>query len=316
MSTGFFSHSDCKRHDMGSWHPEAPARLQAIDDQLIASRISCLLEHHEAPLATIDMLSSVHTAEAIAMVVDHVPADDPDVDPYYPIDPDTSLNAHSMTAALRAAGAAVAATDAVMAGELDNAFCSIRPPGHHATPSAPMGFCLFNNVAIAARRAIEFHGLQRIAIIDFDVHHGNGTHDTFRDDPRVLMTSFYQEALYPFVEDSGSKPGLHNMVNVGVPAFSGGDIVRQVVTDKWLPALHAHQPQMIFISAGFDAHREDDLGQMGLLEDDYAWITKQVMLIAQQYAQGRIVSCLEGGYNLSALGRSVVAHLKVLAEID
>ncbi|GAA4024922.1 histone deacetylase family protein [Actimicrobium antarcticum] len=299
---------------MGSWHPESPARLQAIDDQLIASRIDILLEHREAPLATVAMLETVHTPQAIALVAENVPAEG--AEHLYPIDPDTSLNAYSYTAALRSAGAAVAATDAVMAGELDNAFCSIRPPGHHATPGAPMGFCLFNNVAIAAHRALEFHGLARVAIVDFDVHHGNGTHDAFRDDPRVLMVSFFQDALYPFCEDPGSKTGLHNMVNVAVPAFSGGEAVRKVVTEKWLPALHAHQPQMLFISAGFDAHREDDLGQMGLVEADYAWITRQVMDIARQYAQGRIVSCLEGGYNLSALGRSVVAHLKVLAEID
>ncbi len=301
---------------MGLSHPESPARLQAIDDQLIASRIADLLEYREAPCASVTMLESVHSAAAIALVCAHVPSESAGSDRYYPIDADTALNPYSLQAALRAAGAAVAATDAVIGGELTNAFCAIRPPGHHATPSTPMGFCLFNNVAIAARRALDFHGLQRVAIVDFDVHHGNGTQDAFRDDPRVLMTSFFQHPFYPHTVSTDSRPGLHNMVNVPVPAYTGGAAVRQLITEKWLPALHAHQPQMIFISAGFDAHREDDIGLMGLVEADYAWITAQIMAVAQHYAGGRIVSCLEGGYNLSALGRSVVAHLKVLAEID
>jgi acetoin utilization deacetylase AcuC-like enzyme len=316
MSTGFFSPPDCKLHEMGNWHPECPARLQAIEDQLIASRIDQFLEYRDAAPATLTMLATVHSPAAIALVVDNVPAESEGAERHYPLDPDTLLNAFSLKAALSAAGAALAATDAVIAGELDNAFCAIRPPGHHATPLAPMGFCLFNNVAIAVRHALDVHGLQRIAVIDFDVHHGNGTHEAFRDEPRVLMASFFQENLYPFCSDTGSRPGLHNMVNVGVPAFSAGAAVRQAVLDKWIPALHAHAPQMIFISAGFDAHREDDLGQMGLVEADYAWLTRQIMDIAKQYAGGRIVSCLEGGYNLSALGRSVVAHLKALAELD
>lgn len=314
MSTGYFSHPDCKRHDAGAWHPESPARLQAIDDQLIASRIVNLVEHHQAGFASLATVARNHSAGAIARVVDNVPADD--AAGCYPIDSDTVLNAHSLNAALAAAGAAVAATDAVMAGQLKNAFCAIRPPGHHATPSTSMGFCLFNNIAIAARHAMEVHGLERVAIIDFDVHHGNGTQEAFKDDSRVLMTSFFQHPFYPYSGDTSARPSLGNMVNVPVPAFSGGDVVRQLVTEKWLPALHAHRPQMIFISAGFDAHREDDLGQMGLVEADYAWLTRQIMTVAQQHANGRIVSCLEGGYNLSALGRSVVAHVKVLADID
>lgn len=314
MSTGYFSHPDCERHDVGNWHPECPARLQAIDDQLIASRIVNLVEHHHAPHATLAMVARNHSASAIARLVDNLPADE--AAGCYPIDGDTLLNVHSLDAALAAAGAAVAATDAVMSGQLKNAFCAIRPPGHHATPSTSMGFCLFNNVAIAAHHAMEVHGLQRIAIIDFDVHHGNGTQEAFKDDPRVLMASFFQHPFYPYSDYTDSRPGLHNMVNVPLSAYSGGDAVRQIVTEKWLPALEAHQPQMIFISAGFDAHREDDLGQMGLVEADYAWLTRQIMEVAQQHAKGRIVSCLEGGYHLSALGRSVVAHLKALADID
>ncbi|MFC3107161.1 histone deacetylase family protein [Undibacterium arcticum] len=316
MTTAIYTHPDCKRHEMGELHPESPARLQAIEDQLILSRIDGFLDHRQAPLAQLTDIGRVHNADAIALVRDHLPpAQSPpgSHDSYYWLDPDTALNPYSYQAALRAAGAAVAATDAVIAGDIDNAFCAIRPPGHHARPSMPMGFCLFNNVAIAARHALEVHGLQRVAIVDFDVHHGNGTEETFAAEPRVLMVSFFQHPFYPF---TGTDHPSANCVNLPVAAYSKGDVVRQLVTEKWLPALHAHRPEMIFISAGFDAHREDDLGQMGLVEADYAWITQQVMAVAKQYAQGRIVSCLEGGYNLSALGRSVVAHVKVLAELD
>ncbi|MDB5775990.1 MAG: histone deacetylase family protein [Herbaspirillum sp.] len=313
MTTAIFTHEDCQRHEMGSWHPESPARLQAIEDQLIASRIDQFLERREAPLAELEEIARVHTPEVIAEVRDHVEELQRSGDAYYSLDPDTMLNAHSWNAALRAAGAAIAATDAVMAGEIDNAFCAIRPPGHHATPSTSMGFCLFNNVAIAVRHALDVYGLERVAIIDFDVHHGNGTAAAFINEPRVLMASFYQHPFYPHTPPD---PVSHRWVNVPVPAFSEGDVVRKLVTEQWLPALHAFKPELIFISAGFDAHREDDLAQMRLVEADYAWMTRQIVDVARLYAKGRIVSCLEGGYNLSALGRSVVAHLKVLADIE
>ena len=328
MTTAIYTHPDCQRHDMGSWHPESPERLQAIEDQLIASRIDTLLDYRQAPCADVGAVARVHTEAAIALVRDNTPrasdcdhgehfaADDARQGGYYPIDGDTSLNAWSWQAALRAAGAAVAATDAVIAGELDNAFCAIRPPGHHARPSVPMGFCLFNNVAIAARHALEAHGLQRVAIVDFDVHHGNGTEEAFIDDPRVLMVSFFQHPFYPYTGLQPMSRKIANAVNIPVPARSNGDVVRQLVEQHWLPALVAHRPEMIFVSAGFDAHREDDLGEMGLVEADYSWITRQLMAVADEFAKGRIVSCLEGGYNLSALGRSVVAHVKALARLD
>lgn len=312
MTTAFYSHPECKRHEMGTWHPESPARLQAIEDQIIASRVDGLLQYREAPEADVAAIARVHTPEAIARVRDNVSSLAGIGSGYYPIDADTMLNAHSWNAALRAAGAAVAATDAVIAGEIDNAFCSIRPPGHHARPSEPMGFCLFDNVAIAAKHALEVHGLQRVAIVDFDVHHGNGTEEAFLGDGRVLMVSFFQHPFYPYTEIRDES----NMVNVPVPAYTKGEEIRRLIAEKWLPALNAHQPEMIFISAGFDAHREDDIGQLGLVEADYAWITQQVLAVAKEHANGRIVSCLEGGYNLSALGRSVVAHVKALAEID
>ncbi|HEX8479685.1 MAG TPA: histone deacetylase family protein [Telluria sp.] len=310
MSTAIFSHPDCIRHDMGEWHPESPARLQAIDDQLILARIDGLLERRSAPPAGLDAVLRNHSAGMVALVREHTPVL---VDEHYPLDGDTLLCSYSYRAALGAAGAAVAATDAVISGALDNAFCAIRPPGHHARPTQSMGFCLFNNVAIAARHALEVHGLQRVAIIDFDVHHGNGTAEAFHDDPRVLMASFYQHPFYPYTDP---EPMTATCVNIPVPARSKGDVVRQLITEHWLPALHAFAPQMIFISAGFDAHREDDIGGMGLVEDDYAWITREIMAVAKVHAGGRIVSCLEGGYNLSALARSVVAHVKVLADID
>ena len=317
MTTAFYTHPDCKLHEMGAWHPESPQRLQAIEDQLISSRIAQWLDYRQAPnvqeASLVTAIARVHSAEAIALVrANSLALSDSDV-AHYPLDADTFLNKYSWRAALQAASAAIAATDAVIAGELENAFCAIRPPGHHATNAAPMGFCMFNNVAIAARHALEVHGLQRVAIVDFDVHHGNGTEQAFLQEPRALMVSFFQHPFYPF---SGTEDAPAHIVNVPVPAYSGGDVVRQLVTEKWLPALHAHQPQMIFISAGFDAHREDEMGQMSLVEADYAWITQQIMQVASLYAQGRIVSCLEGGYHLSALGRSVVAHLKVMADLE
>jgi acetoin utilization deacetylase AcuC-like enzyme len=310
MSTAIYSHPDCLRHEMGDWHPESPARLRAIEDQLILARIDGLVERVDAPLADEASILRNHSRAALDLVRDNLPAS---AGSHYPLDGDTLLCKDSYQAALRAAGAAVAATDAVLAGSIANAFCATRPPGHHARPGEPMGFCLFNNVAIAARHALEVHGLERVAIVDFDVHHGNGTAESFRDDPRVLMASFYQHPFYPYTEP---EPVTATSVNIPVPAYSGGDVVRQLVLEHWLPALHAFAPQMIFISAGFDAHKEDDLGGMALVEADYAWMTHRILEVALTHAGGRVVSCLEGGYNLSALGRSVAAHIKALADID
>ncbi|WP_244846974.1 histone deacetylase family protein [Caballeronia sp. SL2Y3] len=307
MATGFYTHTDCLQHDNGQWHPECPARLQAIEDQLIASRIDALIEREEAPLADEADLARVHTQAHIDYIKSRTPEQGRSE-----LDPDTSMCPQSYRAALRAAGAAIAATDAVIEGRYDNAFCSVRPPGHHAEPARAMGFCLFNNIAIAARHALEVHGLQRVAVIDFDVHHGNGTEAAFTGDSRVLMCSFFQHPFYPF---SGADSHAPNMVNVPLPARTKGMAVREVIDMMWLPRLEDFKPQMLFVSAGFDAHREDDLGNMGLVEDDYAWITEQIRAVAERHAEGRIVSCLEGGYNLSALGRSVVAHVRALAQI-
>ena len=314
MSIVYFSHPDCLLHDMGEWHPESPARLQAIEDQLIASGLSALIARRDAPLAAIDDIRRVHSEAMVERIRSHLPAlDDPG---YFALDADTLINAHSWQAALRAAGAAVAATDAVIAGEFSTAFCAVRPPGHHATPHGSMGFCLFNNVAIAIRHALAVHNLSRVAVVDFDVHHGNGTEAAFLNDPRVLMVSFFQSPLYPYSGEYSEGGRPPHLVNIPVPAYTRGDRVRELIRRDWLPALHAHRPEMIFISAGFDAHREDELASMGLIESDYALITRQLVAVAAQYAQGRIVSCLEGGYHLSALGRSVMAHLKALAGLN
>jgi len=223
------------------------------------------------------------------------------------------MNAHTYPAALRAAGAAVLATDLVLRGEAPVAFCNVRPPGHHAEHGAAGGFCFFNNVAVGIRHALDVHGLERVALIDFDVHHGNGSEDIFHDDPRVLMCSTYELNLYPFC---GEAPRGPNMVNVGLPARSGGEAFREAVDLAWVPALDAFKPQMIFFSAGFDGHREDDMGNLGLVEADYEWATRKVMDVAQRHAQGRVVSCLEGGYVLSPLARSAAAHVKVLIGAD
>jgi len=307
MSTAYFSHPDCLRHEMGSHHPESPQRLQAIEDQLILSRIDCYLTRLDPPLATEEQLALVHTKDYIEAIKTHAPDSG-----YYAIDGDTTMNPYTWQAALRSAGGAIAAVDAVMSGDVRNAFTCLRPPGHHAEPGQAMGFCFFNNIAIAAKYALEHHALDRVAIIDFDVHHGNGTEAAFKNDSRVLLCSYFQHPFYPY---SGADVDLPNMVNVPLPAYTNGAAVREIVELVWLPRLREFSPQLILISAGFDAHREDDMGQMGLVEADYAWITRRLMTVANEVAQGRIVSCLEGGYNLSALARSVVAHLRELADL-
>lgn len=306
MSTAYISHPDFMKHEMGRHHPECPERIAAIEDQLIQSRLDAHLKRIDPPLASEADITRVHSEDHLAFVKSKAPSSG-----YAMIDGDTIMNPATWTVSLRAAGAAMAAVDAVMQGEVNNAFCAIRPPGHHAEPHRSMGFCIFNNVAIATRYAIEKYDLDRVAVIDFDVHHGNGTEAAFINDPHVLMCSFFQHPFYPY---SGLDGG-DNMVNVPLPASTNGKIVRDMISKTWIPRLDEFKPQLIIISAGFDAHREDDLGQMGLVEDDYVWMTKQLMEVANRYCDGKIVSCLEGGYNLSALGRSVAAHLKTLAEI-
>ena len=307
METMYLTHPACRLHEMGSWHPESPQRLDAISDQLLASGLMPYLDDRQAPQASRHDLLRVHTVQYLDDLRGHTPEQG-----YYPIDPDTLMNPHTYEAALYAAGAGVAAVDAVIGGEARTAFCAVRPPGHHACRTQAMGFCFLNNVAIAARHAMDFHGLSRVAIVDFDVHHGNGTEDIFKDDPRVLMVSMFQHPFFPY---SGADGTADNMCNVPLPAGTGGEDFRMVVSDIWLPRLHEFRPELLFISAGFDAHYEDDMGSMKLVESDFAWVTQQLKTVAQRHCQGRIVSMLEGGYVLSSLARSVCAHLRALADL-
>ena len=311
MATAYYSHPDCAGHDMGPGHPESPLRLGAIRDQLLASGLDAVLVHREAPLVDLADVALAHDQRYVAELRDallQVEAEGTS----RAFDPDTVGCPGTWRAVQRAAGAAVAATDAVIDGEVDNAFCAVRPPGHHATRHETMGFCFFNNVAVAARHALDRRGLERVAIVDFDVHHGNGTEDIIAGDERILMVSFFQHPLYP---GSGTVPQGANMVNVPVSPRTGGQAIRELIEAKWIPRLEDFKPRMIFFSAGFDAHREDSLGQLGLVEADYEWITRRVRQVAERHAQGRIVSCLEGGYTLGALGRSVTAHLRALADL-
>lgn len=314
--TGYFSHPDCHKHEMGQGHPECPERLDAIEDRLLITGVSDALERREAPLAPLADIVLAHSqrhVDALQAASDRLREDHAaNGRNYAQLDPDTAMNTNSWDAIRRSAGAALAAVDAVMAGELENAFCAVRPPGHHACRDQAMGFCFFNNVAIAARYALERHGLKRVAIVDFDVHHGNGTEDIVAGDDRILMVSFYQHPFYPH---SGFHSDAANLVNLPVPAYTKGEAIRAKIEASWLPRLEAFKPELILISAGFDAHREDDLGQLGLVEADYAWITRRIKEVAARHANKRIVSSLEGGYNLSALGRSVEAHLRVLADL-
>lgn len=305
LSTAFITHPDCLLHDMGAGHPESPARLQAISDQLLASGLGNFLLHVDAPLASREQLERVHDPRYVNAIERASPRHGS-----IHLDPDTAMNPHTLNAALRAAGAAVLATDMVIESKAETAFCGIRPPGHHAERTRAMGFCIFNNVAVAAAHALEHHRLARVAVADFDVHHSNGTEDIFRDDERVLMVSTFQHPFYPY---SGIAGRSERMVNIPLAAGSGGREFREAVVTHWLPALERFEPEMVFISAGFDAHRDDDMAMLQLGDADYVWVTQQMKTLADRYARGRIVSLLEGGYELHALGRCVAAHVKVLS---
>jgi acetoin utilization deacetylase AcuC-like enzyme len=306
-TTAFITHRDCQLHDMGSYHPESPTRLTAINDHLIAQGIDAYFVYYDAPLATIEQLHRVHPAAHIERIKRASPEHG-----VVHIDPDTAMNPHTWQAALRSAGAGVQAVDLVMRGEVENAFCAIRPPGHHCERETPMGFCFFNNIAVAAKHAIEAHGVERVAIVDFDVHHGNGTENIFADDPKVLMCGIFQHPFYPYC---GADKPAPNMCNVPLPAGSGGEEFRSAIQDIWLPRLREFAPQLVLVSAGFDAHYEDDMGGMKLVEKDYAWCTEEIKKVAAASAGKRIVSMLEGGYVLTSLARSVGAHLRALADL-
>ena len=305
MRTALLTHPDCVLHEMGQGHPESPQRLRSVMRALEESGLAARLMATEAPAAGREHLERVHEPEHVDLVFSAAPDTG-----YAYLDPDTSMNPKSLSAALRAAGAVVKATDLVMAGEARNAFCAVRPPGHHATRGRAMGFCMFNNVAIGAAHALEAHGLERVAVLDFDVHHGNGTEDAFQDDPRVMLCSTFQHPYYPY---SGADTRSDHIINVPLPAMTDGRGFRAAVERDWIPALERHQPQLVFVSAGFDAHRDDPLAYLKLSDEDYRWVTEMLVDIAARFAGGRVVSTLEGGYNTEALGRCVVEHVSVLA---
>lgn len=304
MKVGLFTHPACRLHEISPGHPEQPARLAAVTDALVRAGVDQWLVHREAPAAARDELLRAHAANYVDTLFDHAPQTG-----HMPIDADTAMNPYTLDAALHAAGAGVAAVDAVVAGELDAAFCCVRPPGHHAERRMAMGFCFFDNIAVAALHALHAHGLERVAICDFDVHQGNGTEDIVDGDPRVLFCSTFQHPLFPgaFRENV---PGQR--MNCPLDAGTDGEVFRRTITEHWLPELEAFEPQMVFISAGFDAHRQDPIGGLKLGESDFHWVTERLVGVADRYAGGRLVSMLEGGYDLDALGRSAASHVRAL----
>tara|TARA_R110000787_G_scaffold211281_3_gene321117 strand:+ start:61100 stop:62017 length:918 start_codon:yes stop_codon:yes gene_type:complete len=301
---GFISHAECKLHDPGAGHPDTPKRLDVIDDALIASGLSTVMRFFDAEMAERKDLARVHDDAYIDTIFKASSASGS-----VALDDDTVLSPDTLNAALRAAGAGVQGVDLVMQGDVDSVFCAVRPPGHHAERGKAMGFCIFNNVAVAVAHAMEEYGLTRVAVVDFDVHHGNGTEDIFADDPRVLVCSIFQ---YPFYPHTGLSSKSSNIINIPLPAGTSGGSFRDAVKIKCLPALDAFKPQLICVSAGFDGHEYDDMSGFALREDDYAWITRRIVDAANRHANGRIVSMLEGGYEYGALARSVVSHLKAL----
>ncbi|MBU2892455.1 histone deacetylase family protein [Colwellia sp. D2M02] len=310
MSVGIIGHYRCGEHNMGEHHPESGKRLTAISDQLIRSGLDYVVRQFDANPIDKSLFNLAHTQEYIDFVYNNAPQDG---DENFTVGEDSIMNAKTLTSIQLSAGAVIDAVDLVMNKTLGSAFCTTRPPGHHAEHNKGMGFCFFNNVAIAAAYAKQKYGLKRVAIVDFDVHHGNGTEDIiknhFNDDAGYLFCSSYQYPLYPFeITESDTPP----IINTPLAATDKGEQFRQKLTEHWLPALHKFKPEIIFISAGFDAHIEDDMSQISLTEADYRWITDELKVIAEIYSEGRIVSVLEGGYSLSALGRSVVAHINGL----
>ncbi|MBP8310498.1 MAG: histone deacetylase family protein [Burkholderiaceae bacterium] len=308
MKSAYLSHSSSMRHEMGADHPECPDRVAVIADRLLARGVLDFMDSFDAPQATEAQILRAHEGRYFAELRAMAPTEG-----YAQVDPDTAMNPATWTAALHAAGAAVKATELVASGEYQRAFCNVRPPGHHAERGQAMGFCFFNNVAVGIRHALDELGLERVALVDFDVHHGNGSEDILAGDERVLMVSTFQRRLYPFNGEQSRGP---NMCNVALDPYSDGAALQKAVTDSWMPRLRAFAPQMLFISAGFDAHREDDMSQLGWRDADYGWVTQRLVEVADEFAHGRIVSVLEGGYHLPALARSVELHVRALIGID
>ena len=306
MRTAYITHPDCRAHDTGPTHPEHAGRLYAIEDQLVASGLDMVLRYVDAPLVSDEQLLRVHPRQHIEAIRAAIPESG-----YERLDPDTVVSPRSLDAAYRAAGSVVAAVDLIMGGEIESVFCGVRPPGHHAESSRAMGFCLFDNIAVGAAHALETYGLEKVAIVDFDVHHGNGTEEIFQNESRVLFCSTFEHPFYPFTPLRENTP---NRISVPLTATAKGDEFRAAVTDHWLPALEAFQPEMVFVSAGFDAHRDDDMSHVSLTDADFKWASERIVEVANQSASGRIISALEGGYELKSLARCVEAHIRVLMD--
>ncbi len=304
MHLAYITHRDCAKHEISSGHPESPERLAAINNQLFDDGLMTSMQTFESQKATIEQLQRAHTATYIRNLFENSPEYG-----HYALDADTIMNSFSHDAALYAAGAGILATDLVMSGKVDGAFCNVRPPGHHAEMDRAMGFCFYNNIAIAALHAVTHHNLERVAIVDFDVHHGNGTEDIIRTNDKVLFCSSYQHPFYPGYAGESIE---NHIVNVPLKSGTCSNEFRTAISNHWISALNHYKPQCIFISAGFDAHYEDPIGGCNLDEDDFAWVTQEIQKIADKYSEGRIVSMLEGGYHLQALGKSVVAHVQAL----
>lgn len=304
MSTAYISHQKCHAHDTGQAHPESSSRLSAIEDKLLLSGVSDFLRHYDAPEVTRDQLLRAHTVEHLENMDRMMPTQG-----YARLDPDTIVSPETMPAALRAAGAVVAAVDLLMKGEMNNAFCSVRPPGHHAESDRALGFCVFNNIAVGAKHALEKHGLNKVAVLDFDVHQGNGTEDILIGDDRVLYCSIFQHPFFPYTT---LPENSDRVISIPLDADAKSAEFRAAVTDHWLPALESFQPEMIFVSAGFDAHQDDEMSYVSLTDADFRWVAEHIVRIADASASGRIVSALEGGYEVHSLARCVETHLRVL----
>ncbi|WBF65255.1 MAG: histone deacetylase family protein [Candidatus Kinetoplastibacterium crithidii] len=309
MKTMYVTHPSSLKHEMGYFHPDSPERIHSISDQMLASGLMSVVKHGYSFKALKKDILRVHSSTYWDYLYNNIPANGE----YYYIDNDTIMNSYTFKSALYAAGSGLFAIDTIFSDNIKNAFCAIRPPGHHASRNNAMGSCFFNNVAIAAKYAFDKYNIRRLAIIDFDAHHGNGTEEIFYDDDRVLMCSFFQHPFYPYLGKDSLKK--NNMCNIPINAYTRINRIKDLVNNHWVPAIHKHKPEIILISAGFDAHKEDDMSQICLTEYDYAWITNVIVDLSEQYSNGRIVSILEGGYNLSSLSRSVVLHIRALANI-
>ncbi|MDH4021067.1 MAG: histone deacetylase family protein [Xanthomonadales bacterium] len=304
MSTAFISHPDCHDHDTGEGHPESAQRLSVIEDRLLASRISDFTRYLDAPEVTKEQLLRAHTPEYLAMIDAVMPREG-----YSRLDPDTVISPKTLQAAKRAAGSVILAVDQVMSGQIRNAFCCVRPPGHHAESDRALGFCIYGNIAVGVKHALEAHGLKKVAVVDFDVHQANGTEDILIGDDRVLYCSIFQHPFFPYTPIPENS---ERVVSIPLEASAASAEFRAAVTGHWLPALERFQPEMIFISAGFDAHRDDEMSYVNLTDADFRWVTEEMVRIADISASGRIVSALEGGYELHSLARCAESHIRVL----